>query len=244
MKPKLLLCLAIFLFKGMAVAHADMCVYESVEWLVARAEQIGVYRAEQIYGPHSVTNSPISISCCFFTADFKLETTLRGNPPPAFSRSRSVEQPEQLGFHVGNTYVFFFVPGEQPEDARGLAKPGVDDCFAMWDYLWLERPPAERNGAAIDHRGKVLTEREDVLKLIDDSLKLPRAGTNVLRWDYYYSDATNRVKHGFQVIDLPTEATSQGRDAWAAVPKDYEGLVIPQGLAGEEPATTNRAAGQ
>jgi hypothetical protein len=215
------------------VAHADACVYESVEWLVARADEIGVYRAEQIYGPHSVTNSPISMSCCFCTADFKLTKTVRGNPPAVFSRTRSVEKPEQLGFHVGNTYVFFLVPGEQPEDARGLAKPGVEDCFAMWDYLWLERPPGERNGAAIDHRGKVLTDRAEILRLIDDSLKLPRNGSNLLRGDYFYSDATNRVKYGFQVITLPTVETAQGGDTWAAEPKDYAGLVIPKELAAE-----------
>ena len=121
MKPKLIFGLALFLFKGMAAAHADAGIYESVEGLVARADEIGVYRAEQIYGPHSVTNSPISMSCCFCTADFKLEKTVRGNPPTAFSRTRSVEKPEQLGFHVGDTYVFFLVPGEQPEDARGNA---------------------------------------------------------------------------------------------------------------------------
>ena len=177
MKAKILPVLALFLFLSPAVAHADACVYESVEWLVARADEIGVYRAEQIYGPHSVTNSPISMSCCFCTADFKLTKTVRGNPPAVFSRTRSVEKPEQLGFHVGNTYVFFLVPGEQPEDARGLAKPGVEDCFAMWDYLWLERPPGERNGAAIDHRGKVLTDRAEILRFCRqrlDHYKRPR----------------------------------------------------------------------
>jgi hypothetical protein len=224
----LLFSLAMFLFLIPSAMHADMCVYESVEWLVARAEQI--------YGPHSVTNSPISVSCCFCTADFKLQTALRGHPAPAFSRTRSVEKPEQLGFHAGDTYIFFVVPGEQPEDARGLARPGVDDCFCMWNYLWLERPPGERNGVAIDHQGNALTGRAKILKLVNTSLKLPPVPPGNSRVDFYYNNVTNRTKYGFEVISLPTaETSSAGRDAWALFPLDYAGLVIPHSLAAQPP---------
>ena len=105
MKPKIILGLALFSFILPVVLRADTGTYDSVEWLTAMADQIGVYHAEQIYGPHSVTNDPQHWSCCSCTSEFKLQQALRGSPQITFSRTRPVEKPEQLGFHVGDTYI-------------------------------------------------------------------------------------------------------------------------------------------
>ena len=56
MKPKLLLGLVLVLsggWFGCGTARADVGTYDSVEWLTAMADQIGVYHAGQIYGPHA-----------------------------------------------------------------------------------------------------------------------------------------------------------------------------------------------
>src|ERR1035437_481164 len=102
MKPKILFCLALGLFGLFAsghVARADVGTYDSVEWMTAMADEVGVYHAERIYGPYSVTNGSLGVSCCSCTAGFKLQKSLRGNPPVTFSRTRSVGKPELLGFH-------------------------------------------------------------------------------------------------------------------------------------------------
>jgi hypothetical protein len=56
MRTKFIICLALFTFILPVVLRADTDTYDSVEWLTAMADQIGVYHVERIYGPHSVTN--------------------------------------------------------------------------------------------------------------------------------------------------------------------------------------------
>jgi hypothetical protein len=249
MKPKLLLGLALVLsggWFGCCDARADMATYDSVEWLVAMADQIGVYHAGPIYGPHSITNDPQHCSCCFCTADFKLEKALRGNPPATFSRTRQVEKPEQLGFHAGDTYIFFLVAEERLKNVRAKVDSTSEAFFSMWDYLWLERPPGAPNGAAIDRKGRVLTKREDILKLVKASLELPRANPGIDRWAYFYGGDKarypNNTNFNFRVVSLPTSETVQMNETWAWQHKSWTGLVIPQGLNEQNSAMTNASA--
>ena len=165
MKPKIILGLALFTFILPVVLRADTGTYDSVEWLTAMADQIGVYHAEQIYGPHSVTNDPQHWSCCSCTAEFKLQQALRGSPQTSFSRTRSVEKPEQLGFHAGDTDIFFFVADKRLKNVRAKVDSTSEAFFSMWDYIWLERPQGERNGVAIDHIWTPTCQRNESNKL-------------------------------------------------------------------------------
>jgi len=238
MSAKLILCLALVLGGGWfgcsSIARADMCVYDSVEWLTAMADQIGVYHAERIYGPHSVTNDPQHWTCCSCTAEFKLQQALRGSPQAAFSRTRSVEKPEQLGFHAGDTYVFFFVSDERLKNVRAKVDSSSEAFFSMWDYIWLGRPPGERNGAAIDHQGRILTDRSEILELVEGSLKLPRASPGIDRWAYFYGSSTNlypgSTNFNFHVVTFPTPETQREKEPWAGNNFSWTGLVIPECL--------------
>ena len=244
MKPKLLLCLALFTFILPVVLRADMGTYDSVEWLTAMADQIGVYHAEQIYGPHSVTNDPQHWSCCSCTAEFKLRRALRGTPPITFSRTRSVERPEQLGFHEGDTYIFFFVADERLKKVRAKVDSTSEAFFSMWDYIWLERPQGERNGVAIDHRGMVLNGRTDILKLVKDSLKLPRASPGIDRWAYFYGNNKSiypgSAYFNFRVVTFPTPDTPIKDEVWAGNDISWTGLVIPECLYKADTSETNK----
>ena len=245
MNSKRLLGLLLSTFILPLAMQADSGMYDSVEWLVAMADQIGVYHAEQIYGPHSVTNDPQHWSCCSCTAEFTRLQALRGSPPLAFSRTRSVEKPEQLGFHAGDTYVFFFVADARLKQIRANANSTSEAFFSMWDYLWLERPPAEKNGAAIDHWGMVLTNQAAILKLVSDSLKLPRAGPGIDRWAYFYGSSRvlypDTTGFNFRVVPFPTTNTLVNEGTWARG-FDTMGLVIPQCLYDGGTSGTNQSA--
>jgi len=245
MKPKIILGLALFTFILPVVLRADTGTYDSVEWLTAMADQIGVYHAEQIYGPHSVTNDPQHWSCCSCTAEFKLQQALRGSPQITFSRTRPVEKPEQLGFHVGDTYIFFFVADERLKNVRAKVDSTSEAFFSMWDYIWLGRPQGERNGVAIDHQGRILTAQSEILELVKTSLKLPRANPGIDRWAYFYGNNTNiypdSTNFNFRVVTFPTSDTPVKREAWANG-FDSAGLVIPQCLYTGDASGTNKPA--
>jgi hypothetical protein len=245
MKPKIILGLALFTFILPVVLRADTGTYDSVEWLTAMADQIGVYHAEQIYGPHSVTNDPQHWSCCSCTAEFKLQQALRGSPQTSFSRTRPVEKPEQLGFHAGDTYIFFFVADERLKNVRAKVDSTREAFFSMWDYIWLERPQGEKNGVAIDHGGMVLTGQSDIFKLVEDSLKLPRASPGIDRWAYFYGNNKSMypdsADFNFRVVTFPTSDTPVKKEAWANS-IDSAGLVIPQCLYTGDTSETNKPA--
>ena len=250
MNPKLLFGLALVCGGGWFgtdnIARADVGTYDSVEWMTAMADQVGVYQAERIYGPHSVTNGSLSVRCCSCTADFKLQKALRGNPPLTFSRTRSVGKPELLGFHAGDTYIFFFAADERLKNVRAKVESASEAFFSMWDYLWLERPLGERNGAAIDHNGRVLTKPEEILKLVESSLKLPRADPSIDRWAYFYGNDKSMYpgssNFNFRVITFPTPESYVTKEAWARYNIDNMGLVIPQSLYEENLSKTNASA--
>jgi hypothetical protein len=208
MKYLFILALAAVEFSMSAALHADTATYDSVEWLTSIADQIGVYRVEQISGPHSVTNSHGNSSCCFCAADFTLQRTIRGSPLPAFSRRRQVEKPDMLGFHSGDHYVFFFVSEARRHNVTDMGNLDVDECFfSMWDYIWLERPRGTENGVAIDHNGKLLTKPEEILDLVQVSLKLPRATTGP-RYSFVLKNQDVRLQQSqFHIIGFPTRET-------------------------------------
>jgi len=243
MKTKIIFCLALFIFSLPVVLRADYVYYESVEWLTSFADQIGVYEAERVYGPHSITNSPNSSMCCVCTADFKLVKSLRGDPPSAFLRRQQVEKPELLGFHSGDKYIFFFVFAEQGEAVLptiGFDYKNSGDFFTAGDYLWLDRPAGSNaNGVAIDHRGKVLTAQSEILNLVEASLKLPRASPSINRWSYFNRENTN---FNFSVVQFPTPDTSLEKEPWAGriIYMTQGELVIPQCLYEDYSSTTNR----
>ena len=206
------------------------------------ADQIGVYHAERIYGPHSVTNihNPNTWTCCSYTAEFKLQKTLRGNPPATYSRSRQVDKPELLGFHAGDTYIFFFVAEERLKNVRVIVDSTSEAFFGSCDYIWLERPQVERDGAAIDYRGRIITNQTEILKLIDTSLNLPRASRGIDRWAYLsndksmYPDSTN---FNFHVISFPTPDTQDW--VWRDWHHPNAVLVIPKCLIKNDLSKTN-----
>ena len=79
MKPNLLLGLVLFVFNTPMVLRADYSVFESVEWLTSYADQIGVYRAEKVYGPDVNTNTPQTEIMASVEASLKLP---RASPDP------------------------------------------------------------------------------------------------------------------------------------------------------------------
>ena len=250
-KSKLILLLVLVLsvgWFGCNIARADMGMYESVEWMTEMADQIGVYQATNIYGPHSVTNGPGRVSCCSCTADFKLEKALRGNPPATYSRTRPVQKPEQLGFRAGGTYIFFLISEERFKKMRSNG-PYPEDTFFTWgDYLWLNRPSGERNGVAIDHKGRVLTDRDEILKLVEASLTLPRAYEGIDRGAFFYRDVRalypDCTNFNFRVITFPTAESYQSKESWVTGPIiDWTGLVIPQEPGETNSGSTNRLRG-
>jgi HEAT repeats len=222
MKAKLLPSLALawaICLSGNSL-RADVGVYDSVEWMTCMADNIGVYQAVRIYGPHP---------CPFCTADFKLQKALRGAPQTAFSRTQSVKKTEMPGFHSGDTCIFFSVNEERrknfPELNSNYSTPEI--FFSMGDYLWLERPPTERDGVAINYRGQILTNREETIETVENSLKLPRADPRINRWTYFDAKATN---YGFTVIPIPlTSVPTLASISW-------RGLVIPKVLATNQTA--------
>ncbi|HSY18532.1 MAG TPA: hypothetical protein VK815_09375 [Candidatus Acidoferrales bacterium] len=241
MKSNLLLCLALVLSGGLfgccSTSRADMGVYASVEWLTAMGDDIGLYHAERIYGPHSVTNSNGGSTSGCYTADFGLKSALRGNPPPSFSRSTA------WWFHAGDDYIFFFRSASHPPAGDFSA----DEVFTGGDYIWLDRPPGRGLAFAMDHRGCILTNRPAILKLINDSLKLPRATAGIVRTSFWFTDnSTNAPKFNFCEIGLPTPFTS-----WKDEPavcrlfcSDVYELVIPQCLYEDYSSATNQLAVQ
>lgn len=248
MKPKIILGLALVLsgalFGCCNTSHADMGVYDSVEWLTAMGDDIGIYHAERIYGPHSVTNSNGGSTSGCYTADFELKKGLRGNPPPSFSRSTSATGADPLWwFHVGDDYIFFFRSGSYPPEGNFCA----DEVFNGGDYIWLDRPPGRGLHFAMDHRGNILTNRPAILKLINDSLELPRATAGIARASFLSTDNnTNSPKFNFHKIHLPTPFTS-----WEDEPAvcrvlmtDVNELVIPQCLCEDYSSATNKLAAQ
>ena len=64
---------------------------------------------------------------------------------------------------------------ERLKNVRANVDSTSEAFFSMWDYIWLERPQGERNGVAIDHEGRFLTDQSEILELVKNSLKLPRA---------------------------------------------------------------------
>jgi hypothetical protein len=200
MKPKLILCLALFVSNLPVVLRADVSVFESVEWLTSFADQIGVYHAEKVYGPDVTTNSPQAWNCCNCTADFKLTKALRGNPPITFSRTMQVTK---LDFHTGEDAIFFFTAGEQLRKVNLHDEPNYHDFFSQCDYIRLERPQGlVIDGMAFDHMGRVLTNRSEILALVETSLKLPRASPGIMSQTYIFGDKTNYNFHAVSFPDL------------------------------------------
>lgn len=246
-KTRLLLFLVLVMSSGWFgcnFARADIGIYDSVEWMTAMADQIGVYHAERIYGPHSVTNSPGRVSCCSCTADFKLEKGLRGNPPATYSRTRPVEKPEQLGFRAGDTYIFFFVSEERLKKTRLNLSYPEETFFTGCDYLCLDRQPGDPNGVAIDHKENILYDRDEILKLVEASLKLPRAYEGIDRGAYFYPNSRalypDNTNFNFRVINFPN---LQPKESWLNG-AGLRLLVIPQYPGDTNSAsTTNRPVG-
>jgi hypothetical protein len=245
MKPKLILCLALVLCGGWFgccnIAHADMGIFDSVEWMTCMANHIGIFHAERVYGPHVVTNSNGGWTSGCYTADFKLVKPIRGNPPQAFSRSLAVSDVKWLGFQAKEDYVFFFTGTEYP--AKGDFSK--DEIFNSWDYIWLGRPADGGEAFAFDHTGCVLTNRANILKVIDQALKLPRATPGINRRAFFDFKGAN-TNFNFCLIRLPTPFTSFKEEPHIAfwVTSDFFQLVIPRCLFADYASATNKLAGK
>jgi hypothetical protein len=87
----------------------------------------------------------------------------------------------------------------------------------------------------------VLTDREEILKLVETSLQTPRAAPGIDRWTYFYGPgATNAIN--FRVVNFPTAETSSTKEPWAGNFKFSTGLVIPVSLADPDSPNTNGPA--
>jgi hypothetical protein len=237
MKTKLILCLALFVFNLPAVLRADYSFFESVEWLTSYADQIGVYHAEKVYGPDVTTNTAQAWNCCFCTADFKLTKKLRGNPPVTFSRTMQVTK---LDFHAGEDAVFFFAAGEQLRKIDLHDEPNYHDFFSQWDYIRLERPQGlVIDGMAFDHTGRVLTNRSEILALVETSLKLPRASPGIVAQTYYLGDETNYNFHAVSLLDFRFSGEASLVQQLITMNPI---LIIPKCLYQDDSSTTNKLA--
>jgi hypothetical protein len=231
MKPKSLVWVT-FVLSGFlcSLAHADMGMFDSLEWLVARGDEIGIYHAERIYPSDSVTNGSTISTGHYSIAEFKLQKTLRGSPPFAFSRDYLLPTYGTSGFKAGDTYIFFSVNKELRHDSLN-----ENSFFSMWDYIWLERPLGVENGVAIDHNGNVLADKKAILKAVNASLKLPRAYPGIDRSSYFYpKDSAHYpdcTKFNFRVLDFNRMAgASIKNEPWLLETTSSMGLVIPESL--------------
>jgi hypothetical protein len=236
MKPKLILFLALFLFSLPAVLRADYITIESVEWLTSYADQIGVYRAEKVYGPDVNTNTPQAWNCCNCTADFKLAKALRGNPPATFSRTMDVTK---LEFHAGEEAVFFFVAGENLQNVGLHEEPDFHDFFSQMDYVRLENVQGYFGGIAINHLGMVLTNRSKILASVESSLKLPRASPGIVNQTYIWGDDTN---YNFHVVSGPDLRISGERFLVQRLVTMGPVLIIPKCLSEDNSSKTNESS--
>jgi len=213
--------------------RADIVTYDSLEWMTARADHIGIYKATQLRGPYMIPTHPTQSSggC---TAEFKLEKSLRGNTPETFIRARSVNKQEDLGFKEGGTYILFFV-GNEPQTNTG---PYIhfhsdrSDYFNMWDYIWLDRPAGVQKGVALNYQGKVLADKAEIIKTVEAALKLARPNPEINRWDYFSSPTKKAAAKdfNFRVIGFPTGHTSQNKEkmSWFNISSSH--LIIPEAL--------------
>jgi hypothetical protein len=222
MTPRLVFRLVLALSAGWLVrfdtAYADYIVIDSVERLTSVADHIGIFKVEQIDGPHTVTNRGGGQTSGCYTVDFKLQGAFRGNPPQFFSRSfpsfdqQGLVPVDRLDVRSGKEYVFFFTDTALAPEGDFSTKDGV---FNGSDWIGLD--PPKWPGVAVDHRGCVLTNCLAILNLITNSLTLSRADEGVK-------------------IPLPTGFTDS-RFGFYYFPST---LVIPTGLEADYRSATNR----
>ena len=208
-------------------------MFDSLEWLVARGDEIGIYHAERIYPSDSVTNGSTISRGHYSIAEFKLQKTLRGSPSPAFTRAWPLPTYGTSGFKTGDTYIFFFVDQNLSDKSR--RERSEDEFFSMWDYLWLERPQGVENGLAIDHKGNVLADKKQILDAVNASLKLPRAYPGIDRSAYFYpKDSAHYpdcANFNFRVLDFyGMSHASTKNEPWMLETTGSMGLVIPESL--------------
>jgi hypothetical protein len=143
----------------------------------------------------------------------------------------------KLDFHAGEDAIFFFVDGEQLRNSEPHSYPSYYDFFSHGDYIRLKRPQDLIDGIAFDHMGRVLTNRSEILTLIETSLKLPRASPGIMTQTYFFGDKTD---YNFHVISFPELRISGEAFLVQRLVLIEPLLVIPKCLSENNSSKTNR----